>query len=77
MKKPALELDEAAEEEFYSIIDYYKQFDHSLSSDLFKNSKELLSIYGPNAGSPYLHDTNSLFSSGFLTQLFTRFIEKR
>jgi plasmid stabilization system protein ParE len=31
MSKLAFELDDAAEAEFYDIVDYYKQFDHTLS----------------------------------------------
>lgn len=31
MSKPAFELDDTAEAEFYNIVDYYKQFDRSLS----------------------------------------------
>jgi plasmid stabilization system protein ParE len=33
MEKLAFELNDAAEAEFYDIVDYYKQFDQSLSHD--------------------------------------------
>lgn len=50
-------LDDFAEAEFYSIVDYYKQFDNSLSLDFiqeFDQSLKQLKAF-PKAGTPYLH----------------------
>ena len=59
MRKLTFELDDAAEKEFYSVIDYYKQFDRTLSSDFiqeFDRAVKRLQKF-PDAGSPYLHNT--------------------
>lgn len=37
MTKLTFELDNAAEAEFYNIVDYYKQFDPALSSDFIQD----------------------------------------
>ena len=66
-RKLAFELDEAAEGEFYNIIDYYKQFDKSLSSDFideFDRAVKHLQEY-PDVGSPYLHKTKLIILQRF------------
>lgn len=67
MRKLVFELDDAAEKEFYGIVDYYKQFDRSLSSDFIhefdRAVKRLLKF--PNAGSPYLHNTKVVILQRF------------
>lgn len=63
----AFELDEAAEAEFYSIVDYYQQFDPALSSDFiqeFDRAVQRLQDF-PNAGSPYLHGTKRIILRRF------------
>ncbi len=40
MSKIVLELDDAAEAEFYDIIDYYKQFYRALSNDFIQYFEE-------------------------------------
>jgi len=67
MRKLPFELDDAAEKEFYSVIDYYKQFDKSLSSDFiqeFERAVERLRKL-PDAGSPYLHNTKLVILQRF------------
>ncbi|HKJ33559.1 MAG TPA: type II toxin-antitoxin system RelE/ParE family toxin [Balneolales bacterium] len=67
MRKLAFKLDEAAEGEFYNIIDYYKQFDKSLSSDFiyeFDRAVKHLQKF-PDAGSPYLHNTKLIILHRF------------
>jgi len=60
MTKFAFELDDSAEAELYNIVDYYKQFDHSLSSDFIQEFERAVQrlLDFPKAGSPYLHGTN-------------------
>jgi len=67
MGKMAFELDDAAEAEFYGIVDHYKQHDKSLSYDFiqeFDNAVQHL-IRFPNAGHPYLHETKRVFLNRF------------
>lgn len=67
MSKMALELDDAAEAEFYDIVDYYKQFDQELSYDFiqeFENAVQRL-IKFPKTGHPYLHQTKRIFLNRF------------
>jgi plasmid stabilization system protein ParE len=40
MDKMAFELDDAAEAEFYDIVDYYKQFDQALSYDFIQEFED-------------------------------------
>lgn len=61
------ELDNFAEEEFYDIVDYYRQFDRELSSDFiheFDRTVQQLIVF-PKAGNPYLHDTRRVFLNRF------------
>lgn len=61
------ELDDFAEEEFYNIVDYYKQFDQSLSADFIKefdHSVQRLTRF-PRAGNPYLHQTRRIILDRF------------
>jgi plasmid stabilization system protein ParE len=54
MSKMAFELDDAAEAEFYDIVDYYKKFDQALSYDFiqeFENAVQRL-IKFPKTGHP-------------------------
>lgn len=62
MTKHTFELDDAAEAEFYNIVDYYKQFDRSLSSDFIQEfDRAVLRLLDfPKAGSPYLHGTKRI-----------------
>lgn len=67
MTKMVLELDEAAEAEFYDIIDYYKEFDRSLPHDFiheFETAVQYLLKF-PKAGHPYLHETKRVFLDRF------------
>jgi plasmid stabilization system protein ParE len=67
MANLAFELNDAAEEEFYDIVDYYKEFDKSLSYDFireFETSVQYLLRF-PNAGRPYLHQTKRIFLDRF------------
>ena len=67
MEKLAFELNDAAEAEFYDIVDYYKQFDQELSYDFiqeFENAVKQL-IKFPKAGHPYLHLTKRTFLNRF------------
>lgn len=67
MSKMALELDNAAETEFYDIVDYYKQFDRSLSRDFIHEIEDAVQriIKFPKAGHPYLHQTKRIFLKQF------------
>lgn len=67
MTRLAFELDDAAEAEFYNIVDYYKQFARSLSSDFiqeFDRAVQRLQDF-PKAGSPYLHGTKRIILRRF------------
>jgi len=67
MNKLTFELNVAAEVEFYDIVDYYKQFDRSLSHDFireFENTLQRL-IKFLKAGHPYLHQTKRIFMNRF------------
>jgi len=64
MSKIAFELNEAAGAGFYDIVDYYKQFDQSLSHDFiqeFENAVQRV-IKFPKAGHPYLNNIKTHFS---------------
>lgn len=67
MSNFTFELDEFAEEEFYNIVDYYKQFDQELSSDFIiefdQSVQQLLNF--PEAGNPYLHNTRRIILNRF------------
>lgn len=67
MSKLAFELDGAAEAEFYDIVDYYKQFDHTLSYDFIQEFEDAVQrlIKFPKAGHPYLHQTKGIFLNRF------------
>ncbi len=67
MNELSFKLDEAAEAEFYNIVDYYKQFDRALSSDFiqeFDQAVQWLLNY-PKAGSPYFHGTKRIILRRF------------
>jgi len=63
MSKMAFELNDAAEVEFYDIVDYYKQFDRSLFHDFIQEFEYAVQrlIKFPKAGTPYLHKTKRIF----------------
>lgn len=67
MNKLAFELDDAAEAEFYDIVDYYKQFDQTLSYDFIQEFEVAVQrlIKFPKAGHPYLHQTKRIFLNRF------------
>jgi|SRR5690625_255100 len=67
MSKMALGFDEAAEAEFYDVIDYYKQFDRALSYDFIHEFEDTVQqlIKFPKAGQPYLHQTKRVFLNRF------------
>jgi len=67
MSRLAFELDNAAEVEFYNIVDYYKQFDRSLSSDFIQEFDRAVQrlLDFPKAGSPYLHGTKRIILRRF------------
>lgn len=61
------ELHESAEAEFYTIHDYYKNFDRSLSSDFIQDFDEAVQrlLKHPFSGSPYLHNTKRVLLKRF------------
>lgn len=63
MIKPALELAEAAEAEFYDIVNYYNKFDQKLSFDFIQEFEDTVQrlLKFPKAGHPYLHQTKRAF----------------
>lgn len=67
MSNRTIELDSAAETEFYDIVDYYKQFDHKLSYDFIQEFEDAVQrlVEFPNAGHPYLHQTKRSFLNRF------------
>lgn len=74
MPKPSLtndkitfELDDAAESEFYDIVDYYKQFDKSLSYDFIHEVETAVQylLKFPKAGHPYLHQAKRILLNRF------------
>ncbi len=67
MTKPVLEFDDAAEAEFYDIVEYYKQFDRSLSNDFVQEFERTIQrlVKFPGAGHPYLHQTKRVFLNRF------------
>lgn len=67
MTKLVFVLDDAAEAELYNIIDYYKQFDRSLSSDFIEEFDQAVQrlLDFPKAGSPYLHGTKRIILRRF------------
>ena len=67
MTKLTFELDDSAEAEFYDIVDYYKQFDHSLSTDFIHEFDQVVQrlVDFPKAGSPYLHTTKRIILRRF------------
>ncbi|SMO80897.1 type II toxin-antitoxin system RelE/ParE family toxin [Gracilimonas mengyeensis] len=67
MSNLAFELDDAAEAEFYDIIEYYKQFDKELSLDFVKEFDDAVQrlMKFPKAGHPYLHQTQRIFLNRF------------
>ena len=67
MSKMAFELDNAAEAEFYNIVDYYKQFDQALSYDFIQEFEDAVQriMKFPKAGHPYLHQTKRIFLNRF------------
>ena len=67
MSEMAIELDDAAESEFYDIVDYYKQFDQELSYDFIQEFEDTVQrlIKFPKAGHPYLHQTKRTFLNRF------------
>jgi len=67
MSRMAFSLNEAAEAEFYDIVDYYKQFDPSLSHDFIQEFEDAVQrlIKFPKAGQSYLHQTKRIFLNRF------------
>ncbi|MEX0773363.1 MAG: type II toxin-antitoxin system RelE/ParE family toxin [Balneolales bacterium] len=67
MSEIAFEINDAAEAEFYDIVDYYKQFDHVLSHDFIQEFEDAVQqlIKFPQAGHPYLHQTKRIFLKRF------------
>ncbi|NBC27561.1 MAG: type II toxin-antitoxin system RelE/ParE family toxin [Bacteroidetes bacterium] len=67
MSKMTFEFNDAAEVEFYDIVDYYKQFDRSLSRDFIHEFEDAVQrlIKFPKAGHPYLHQTKRIFLKRF------------
>ncbi|MEX0780075.1 MAG: type II toxin-antitoxin system RelE/ParE family toxin [Balneolales bacterium] len=67
MRKIAFELEDAAEAEFYNIVNYYKQFDRALSVDFTREFEVAVQqlIKFPQAGHPYLHQTKRIFLNRF------------
>ena len=67
MNELSFKLDEAAEAEFYQIVDCYKQFDRALSFDFIKEFDQAVQklLKFPKAGSPYFHDTKRIILRRF------------
>lgn len=67
MGKHTLQIEPAAEREFYNVVKYYKRFDEGLSKNFvyeFDQAVETLLKY-PKAGHPYLHNTKRIFLKRF------------
>jgi len=62
-----IKLDDSAEAEFYDIVEYYKQFDQSLSHDFIQEFEDAVQrlIKFPNAGHPYLRQTKRIYLNRF------------
>lgn len=62
MNQPVLELVKSAEDEFYDIIEYYKEFDPALPYDFLHEFEQAVQrlLKFPNSGHPYLHHTKLL-----------------
>ena len=67
MEELAFELNDAAEAESYDIVDYYKQFDQSLSHDFIHEFEDAVQrlIKFPKTGQLYLHQTKRIFLNRF------------
>jgi plasmid stabilization system protein ParE len=78
MSNFTFELDDFAEEEFYNIVDYYKQFDQELSADFIQEFDQAVQqlIAFPKAGNPYLHQTRRVILSRFPYAIVYKIYEK-
>jgi len=67
MSRYTFELDDFAEEEFYNTVNYYKQYDRSLSADFIHEFDQAVQqlIAFPEAGTTYLHQTRRVFLDRF------------
>lgn len=67
MSKLAFELDDAAEAEFYNIVDYYKRLEPSLASDFIVEFDRVVQrlLEFPKAGSSYLYGTRRIILQRF------------
>ncbi len=67
MGNMAIEFVDAAEVEFYDIVDYYKQFDHALSNDFIQEFEDAVQrlVKFPKAGHSYLYQTKRIFLNRF------------
>lgn len=67
MSNFTFELDDFAEEEFYNIINYYKQFDQALSADFIQEFDQTVKqlVAFPKAGNQYLHQTRRAILNRF------------
>lgn len=65
MSNFTFELDDFAEEEFYNIINYYKQFDQALSADFIQEFDQTVKqlIAFPKAGNPISPSRRNHFST--------------
>lgn len=62
-----VEIDEAAEAEFYDIVEYYNQFATSLPTDFITEFEQAIHLIKefPEAGHPYLHNTKRVILQRF------------
>ena len=67
MSEITIELSNEAEAEFYDIVDYYKQYDQTLSYDFIQEFEDVVRRITkfPKAGHPYLHQTLRSFLDRF------------
>lgn len=67
MSKITLEIRSQAEDEFYDIVDYYREIDVTLANEFITEFERFLEkiLEFPNAGHPYLHQTKRVFLDRF------------
>lgn len=67
MSKITLEIRSQAEDEFYDIVDYYREIDVTLANEFITEFERFLEkiLEFPNAGHPYLHQTKRVILDRF------------
>lgn len=67
MSKITLEIRSQAEDEFYDIVDYYREIDVTLANEFITEFERFLEkiLEFPYAGHPYLHQTKRVILDRF------------